>query len=93
MDEERQWVDFDGETFSVDAALIAEGFNIGSAKVQPLMRARKITSRCERGLDQDAGRYRLTFLHDDKQLRLVVDGHGEILQRIVEKRSPDTRRE
>lgn len=91
MDNDRAWVDFDGETFSVDAALIAEGFGIGTANVQPLMRARKITSRCERGIHRDAGHYRLTFLHDDQQLRLVVDARGEIVQRVVERIAPDRR--
>ncbi len=84
MDSKREWVEFDGQSFSVDAALIAEGFGIGPAKVQSLMRSRKITSRCERGIEQDAGRYRLTFRHHDRALRIVVDERGEILQRTVE---------
>lgn len=84
LDSKSEWVDFDGQSFSVDAALIAEGFGIGPAKVQALMRSRKITSRCERGIEQDAGRYRLTFRHDDRALQIVVDERGEILQRSVE---------
>ena len=85
MVESRQkWVDFDGDTFNVDAALIADGLGISPAMVQPLMREQKITSRCERGIRRDAGRYRLTFWHDDRRLRLVVDRTGEILQRIAD---------
>lgn len=77
-------IDFDGETFSVDAALIGESLGIEPALVQPLMRAGKITSRCERGIDQDAGRYRLTFFHDHRQLNLVIDEAGAIVTRSVE---------
>jgi hypothetical protein len=49
-----------------------------------LMRAGKITSRCERGVDHDAGHYRLTFFHDARRLRLVVDGRGQIVTRQTE---------
>lgn len=88
LNSKREWVDFDGKSFSVDAALIADGFGIGPASVQALMRARRITSRCERGIEQDAGRYRLTFRHHDRALRFVVDDRGEILQRTVEPVQP-----
>ena len=84
MDNKREWVDFDGESFSIDAALIADALGMGSQKVQALMRARKITSVCERGIEQDAGRYRLSFRHANQMLRFVVDERGEILQRILE---------
>lgn len=84
MDSKREWVDFDGKSFSVDAALIADGLGIRPASVQALMRSRRITSRCERGIELDAGRYRLSFRHQDRALRFVVDERGEILQRTVE---------
>jgi hypothetical protein len=74
-------IEFDGQSFSVDAALIANSFGIGPEHVQPLMREGKITSRCERGIDQDAGRYRLTFFHGRRNLSFIVDEAGEILER------------
>ena len=77
-------IEFDGEAFSVDAALIAEGLGIGTTLVQALMREGRITSRCERGLDQDAGRYRLTFFHEDRSVRLVIDESGEIVEREID---------
>jgi hypothetical protein len=83
VENKQAWVDFDGDTFSVDAALIAEGLGIGSTMVQALMREQKITSRCERGIRRDVGRYRLTFWHQDRRLQLVVDRQGEVLQRTV----------
>ncbi len=36
-------------------------------QVQRLMREGKLTSRFERGVDEDDGRYRLTFFHGGRQ--------------------------
>jgi len=77
-------IDFDGETFSVDAALIAESLGIEPAIVQPLMREGRITSRCERGIDEDAGRYRLTFFHGRLRAHLVVDANGKLISRSIQ---------
>lgn len=74
-------IDFDGQSFSVDASLIAASFGIGLERVQPLMREGKITSRCERGIDEDAGRYRLSFFHERLNLSFIVDESGEIVER------------
>lgn len=77
-------IDFDGATFSVDATLIAESLGIEPAIVQPLMREGRITSRCERGIDEDAGRYRLTFFHGRLRALLVVDADGNMVARTIE---------
>ena len=45
------------------------------------MRAGKITSQSERGVDDDIGRYRLTFFSEHRRFRVVVDEGGAILQR------------
>lgn len=84
MSSEHGGIEFDGETFSVDAAVIAESFGIAAPLVRSLMREGRITSRCERGIDQDAGRYRLTFFHEDRSVRLVIDESGEIVEREVD---------
>lgn len=81
---EQNGIEFDGETFSVDAALIAESLGISPALVQSLMREGRITSRCERGIDQDAGRYRLTFFHGRLRALLVIDEAGAIVARSIE---------
>lgn len=73
----------DGE-FSVDAAVIAEGLRIHPTKVLAGMRHRRITSLCERGIDEDEGRYRLTFFYARRRFRLVVDETGTIIDRVVE---------
>ncbi|MCU0974275.1 MAG: DUF6522 family protein [Burkholderiales bacterium] len=71
----------------VDAAIIAAGLRLAPALVRPLMRAGRITSRLERGVGDDAGRYRLTFLHRKRQLQLVIDDAGQVLQQATTRRS------
>ena len=82
MDETAK-IAFEADGITVDASLIAEGLELTPAAVQAGMRDGKITSRCERGIDDDAGRYRLTFFHGSRRLRLVVDEAGNIIQRSV----------
>ena len=65
----------------VDGAIIAEGLAIEPFLLQERMREGSITSRCERGIGEDAGRYRLTFFTDKRQLMLVVDLQGTVLRR------------
>jgi hypothetical protein len=71
---------FEQGDVSIDAAVIAEGLAIEPAQVQPLMRDGRITSLCERGVDEDAGRYRLTFFHGKRRFRLVADAQGNVIE-------------
>ncbi len=89
---DRHSIEFDGETFNVDAALIAESLGIDASQVQPLMREGRITSRCERGIDTDAGRYRLTFFHGRLRALLTVDATGALISRAIEADSGEPRR-
>ena len=66
---------------SIDAAVIAAGFAIDPMRVQPLMHKGSITSMCERGLDEHAGQYRLTFFYGEQCFLLVTDAAGNILER------------
>lgn len=70
--------------FGVDAAIVADGLGLDPAFVLAAMRERRITSLCERGIDEDAGRSRLTFRFGKRRLRLVIDQDGNILDRSVE---------
>jgi hypothetical protein len=45
-------------TLSIDAAVIGRGLNVEPSLVQVRMREGKITVLSERGVDEDAGRYR-----------------------------------
>src|SRR5689334_21655035 len=76
-------IEFDEGGFRIDARIVADGLGIEPSLVPVRMREGAITSVCERGGDEDAGRYRLTFFHKGTRLRLTVDGSGNIMQRSV----------
>ncbi|HLH11083.1 MAG TPA: DUF6522 family protein [Methylovirgula sp.] len=84
-------ITFLGESIEVDAAIIAEGLGLSPARLQERMREGGITSLCERGIDADEGRYRLTFLSPGRSFRLVVDAQGNILERSRVDGSPRRR--
>jgi hypothetical protein len=87
---------FEEGAVSIDVAVVAEGLAIEPALVQPLMRSGAITSLYERGANDDVGRYRLTFFHEKRCLRLVIDATGDIIERstsdVGERRPPMPRR-
>jgi hypothetical protein len=74
-------VNFEDGAFSIDAAVIGRGIDVEPSLVQAQMRKGKITVLCERGFDEDAGRYRLTFFYENRRFRLVVDEAGNVVQR------------
>lgn len=67
--------------FVVDAEIVGAAFGIAPADVPAKLRQGKITSRCETGVDDDAGRWRLTFYSEGRALRMIVDKAGSILSR------------
>lgn len=77
-------VEFEGGAICVDASVIAEGLGLKPEDVQLLMRNGSITSVCERGEDEDAGRYRLTFFHQRRRLQLVVSETGAVIESIAD---------
>ncbi len=82
---------FENDAIEVDAALIADGLGIAPEQVQAAMREGRITSICERGIDEDAGTFRLTFFAGERRLRLTVSATGEALRRsTVTVREPPT---
>lgn len=81
----------------LDAALIAADLGLDCLGVLEAMRVRRLTAVCERGVDEDAGRYRVTFYHGNARLRLLVDADGQIIERSVARlhpipRMPSTKR-
>ena len=74
-------IEFEEGAIQVDATIVAEGLGIEPSLVQERMRDGKITSLCERGIDEDNGRYRLTFFSENRRCRLVVDERGNVVQR------------
>lgn len=74
-------IEFEEGTIKVDVAVVATGLKIDAALVQQRMRDGKITTLCERGIDEDEGRHRLTFFSENRRFRLVVDEDGNVVQR------------
>jgi hypothetical protein len=74
-------ISFQDDAVEIDAAIIAEGLGIAPGQVQSEMRSGRITSVCERGVDADAGTFRLSFKKGNRRLRLIVDTAGEVIRR------------
>jgi hypothetical protein len=74
-------IEFEEGSVQVDATIIAEGLGIEPSLVHERMREGKITSLCERGIDEDNGLYRLTFFSENRRFRLVVDERGNVVKR------------
>lgn len=72
---------FEHDAIEIDAAVIAEAFGIEPDAVRADMHAGKITSLCERGVDDDAGTFRLSFFSEHKRFRVVVNEEGEVVRR------------
>ena len=62
----------------IDAALVAPRLGLTVAEFRQLMEQRRITVLCERGVGEDAGRYRASFYYGDRRVRLVVDAAGRM---------------
>ena len=74
-------LEFSDGTIAIDASIVANGLAIAPAALLQALRDGSITSRCEQGVDTDAGRYRLTFFSSRRRFRVVVDAQGAILSR------------
>ena len=73
-------VEFENGTIEIDAFVVAEGLGIALPLLREQMRAGKITSVSERGIEDDGGRHRLTFFSEHRRFRVVVDESGAIIQ-------------
>jgi hypothetical protein len=76
-----QRIDIRDDAFVVDAALIGELLRLAPSQVKDLMRSGQITSACERGLDEHAGEFRLTFFHGNRRARVSTNLEGRILRK------------
>lgn len=66
--------------FVIDARLLAQAFKLSEKEVRAHMHDGFITSRCELGVDEDAGCWRLTFYHFNRACRFIVDAEGAVLK-------------
>src|ERR1700730_2177532 len=76
-------VEIQDGVIQVDASIIGKDLGLEPCEVQRLMREGKLTSYCERGIDEDDGHYRLAFFHGGRRLRLIIDGAGRIIRRSL----------
>jgi hypothetical protein len=76
-------IDLSDQTFVVGAELIGELLQIPASRVPALMHEGQITSACERGIDEHAGEFRLTFFYRNRRARLSTDPAGRIVRRSV----------
>lgn len=76
-------VDIRDDTFMVDAALIGELLGLSASRVPLLMRQGDITSVCERGFEEHAGEFRLSFFYSNRRARLSTDLEGRILRKSI----------
>lgn len=74
-------IEFENGTIQVGAEDIAAGLHLTPDEVMQGFRNGAITSICEQGQEEDAGRHRLTFYSARRRLRLTVDAAGTILKR------------
>lgn len=70
-------------TFVLDADLLGEFLDVSPSRIPTLMREGRITSICERGIDDREGEFRLTFFHSNRRARLSTDLTVRILRRSV----------
>lgn len=66
----------------IDANDLGPLLGLDPAEVQAKMRQGDITSKYETGQDEDAGRFRLTFFHQGKRVRLTCDSDGMVISTI-----------
>jgi hypothetical protein len=74
-------IEFEHDAIMVEATIVADGLGLAATQVPTLIRSGEITSICERGVEDDERRYRLTFFHAGKRFRLVVDSEGRLIRR------------
>ena len=74
-------IEFSDNTFLVEAALVGELLHIPATRVPVMMREGHITSACERGMEEHAGEFRLSFFYRNRRARVSTDLAGRILRR------------
>ncbi|AZL58201.1 hypothetical protein EI545_04715 [Tabrizicola piscis] len=72
-------ITFENGTITIDPGIVAKGLRLDPEVLREQLRSGAVTSLCEKGEGEDAGRFRLTFFSANRRLRLVVDASGAIL--------------
>ncbi|SFS19691.1 DUF6522 family protein [Yoonia litorea] len=64
----------------IDAVDLGGLLGLDPATVPAKMRQGEITSRSEEGIDEDAGKHRLTFWYKGRRVRIICDAQGNVLK-------------
>jgi len=67
----------------IDAEILARAFGIEADRIPGLLKERAITSRLDRGVDEDAGTWRLVFFHRNARLTVIMDETGAVLRQSL----------
>lgn len=67
------------QDIEIDGALVADGLGLPVEDFRALMADGKVQVLCERGTGEDAGRYRASFYHEGRRVRMVVDARGRMI--------------
>jgi hypothetical protein len=73
---------------TIDATDLARLLNLTPADVRNRMHDGRITTRLETGEGEDAGKMRLSFLHDNMRVRLTCSEDGTVLKTLRTKGGP-----
>ncbi len=74
-------IGFENGAICIDASIVGQGLGLKIAAVPTLMHEGAITCVCERGVEEDVGRYRLTFFYRSRRFRLTFNEAGHIIRR------------
>lgn len=80
---QRPNIAIDADGFLVDAALLAGLLDLPEAEIRQLMQTGRITSVCEKGVEEHADQFRLSFFHGGRCARISIDGSGTIIDSSV----------
>lgn len=69
--------------FAIDADVLAEGFGLSAEDFRERLRAGAVTGRLYRGIDEDAGTWRLEAFHANARLTVITDEQGRPLRRSL----------
>ena len=67
------------DLIQIDAEVVANALKIAPQDLKAGMREGTVTSRFERGEEEDAGRIRLTFFSATRRARITADTAGRVL--------------
>ena len=73
-------VSFENETYTIDVNVLAPNLGLTPLRFQSEMRAGRVLSTTEKGIDTDEGRVRLTFRYRSKSWAIQIEPDGRIFE-------------